>query len=59
MTFCKFSPSYITSNKTIVDNVFINEFLPKAPDLCVKAYLLGLSKCSASDESENSLTFFA
>lgn len=59
MTFCKFSPSYQTSHKTIVDNAFINDFLPKAPDLCVKAYLLGLSKCQSADSDDNSLTFFA
>lgn len=59
MSFCKFSPGYVSNNKTIVDNVFINEYLPKAPDLCVKAYLLGLSKCSSPDETDNSLEFFA
>ena len=59
MSFCKFSPGYVLSNKTLVDNTFINEYLPKAPDLCVKAYLLGLSKCSSSDEADNSLEFFA
>ncbi len=59
MSFCKFSPSYQTSNKTIVDNTFINEFLPKAPDMCVKIYLLGLSKCSSPDDNENSLSYFA
>ena len=59
MSFCKFSPSYQTSNKTIVDNTFINEFLPKAPDMCVKIYLLGLSKCSSPDDSENNLSYFA
>ena len=58
MTFCKFSPSYQASNKTAVDNVFINEFLPKAPDLAVKAYLLGLSKCNSADETENTMEFF-
>ena len=58
MTFCKFSPSYQANNKTAVDNVFINDFLPKAPDLAVKAYLLGLSKCSNADDSENSMEFF-
>lgn len=57
MTFCKYSPSYKTSNKTIIDNVFITDYLPKAPDMCVKAYLLGLSKCC--DEDDNSLKFFA
>ena len=59
MSFCKFSPSYQTSNKTVVDNAFINNFLPKAPDLCVKAYLLGLSKCQNADNETNSLSFFA
>ena len=59
MSFCKFSPSYQTSNKTIVDNTFINEFLPKAPDMCVKIFLLGLSKCSSPDDNENSLSYFA
>lgn len=59
MSFCKFSPGYVANNKTIIDNVFINEYLPKAPDLCVKAYLLGLSKCYSADATENSLEFFA
>lgn len=58
MTFCKFSPSYQSANKTSVDNVFINDFLPKAPDLAVKAYLLGLMKCSSADESENTMEYF-
>lgn len=58
MSFCKFSPSYASDNKIIIDNVFINEFLPSAPDLCVKAYLLGLSKCNDSNEDENTLQFF-
>lgn len=59
MTFCKFSPSYQTKNQTMVDNVFITNFLPKAPDLCVKAYLLGLCKCGLADDDENSLEYFA
>ena len=59
MSFCKFSPGYVANNKTIIDNIFIDEYLPKAPDLCVKAYLLGLSKCSNADENDNSLEFFA
>lgn len=58
MTFCKFSPSYSTNNQTLIDNVFIKEFLPSAPDLCVKAYILGLSKCYNSD-NDNTLTYFS
>lgn len=59
MTFCKYSPSYQAKNQTMVDNAFIYNFLPKAPDMCVKAYLLGLSKCNSADDSENNLEFFA
>ncbi|MBR6779343.1 MAG: DnaD domain protein [Clostridia bacterium] len=59
MTFCKFSPSYQANNQTSVDNIFINDFLPKAPDMCVKVYLLGLSKCNNADDTDNSLDFFA
>lgn len=59
MSFCKFSPGYVSNNKTIIDNTFINEYLPKAPDLCVKAYILGLSKCSSADDNDNSLEFFS
>ena len=59
MAFCKFSPSFQNKNQTVVDNVFITEFLPKAPDLCVKAYLLGLHKCGLADETTNSLDYFA
>lgn len=59
MAFCKYSQSFSADNKTLVDNVFINEFLPKAPDLCVKAYILGLCKCSNPDTDDNSLESFA
>ena len=59
MSFCRFSPSYIADNKIVIDNIFINEFLPSAPDLCVKAYLLGLSKCNNADDNENTLKYFS
>jgi DnaD/phage-associated family protein len=58
MAFCKFSPSFQAKNQTVIDNVFITDFLPKAPDLCVKAYLLGLQKCSSSDDSTNNMEYF-
>ena len=59
MSFCKFSSSYQTKNQTLIDNVFITDFLPKAPDLCVKAYLLGLHKCNIADDMDNNLEYFA
>lgn len=59
MSFCKFSSEYIIENKTAVDNVFINDFLPFANDACVKVYLYGLMKCSSSNQSDNSLERFS
>ena len=59
MAFCKFSASYQSKNQTVIDNLFITDFLPKAPDLCVKAYLLGLCKCSTGEDCENSLEYFS
>jgi len=58
MAFCKFSPSFNLNNKVIIDSAFITDFLPKAPDLAVKVYLMGLNKCSADDEN-NTLEYFA
>ena len=58
MAFCKFSPSFNSNNKVIIDSAFITDFLPKAPDLAVKVYLMGLNKCSADDEN-NTLEYFA
>jgi DnaD/phage-associated family protein len=43
----------------VVDNIFINNFLPDAPDLCVKVYLMGLSKCANSIAPDNNITNFA
>lgn len=59
MCLCKYSSSYIINDKTVVDNIFINNFLPDAPDLCVKVYLMGLSKCANSIAPDNNLTNFA
>ena len=59
MCLCKYSSSYIINDKTVVDNIFINNFLPDAPDLCVKVYLMGLSKCANSIAPDNNLSNFA
>lgn len=59
MCLCKYSSSYIINDKTVVDNIFINNFLPDAPDLCVKVYLMGLSKCANSIAADNNISNFA
>ena len=59
MSFCKFSSSYVISDKTVVDNIFINDFLPYAPNNCVKVYLMGLSKCANASAIDNNIENFA
>lgn len=59
MAFCKFSSSYVIADKTVVDNIFINDFLPYAPDHCVKVYLMGLSKCNNASAMDNNIENFA
>lgn len=59
MSFCKFSSQSIINNKTEVDNIFINDFLPYAPDNAVKVYLYGLYKCNSSSSYDNTLESFA
>ncbi len=59
MAFCKFSSEYVSNNSVQLDNRFINEFLPSAPENCTKVYLLGLYKCNNADQSDNNVESFA
>ena len=45
MSFCSFSKETQNSNKTIIDNTFIANYLPSAPDNAVKVYIYGLYLC--------------
>lgn len=58
MAFCKYSTDSINSSSTLVDNIFIEQYLPYSPEICVKAYLLGLHRCQSSD-FDNSIENFA
>ncbi len=55
MALCSFSSSLAMESCTLVDNTFINEFLPLAPDTAVKVYLYGLSLCNSPSRDDNSL----
>lgn len=59
MAFCKFSPQVINSTCLNVDNNFITQYMPYAPDSCVKVYLLGLYRCNNPESFNNTLTDFA
>jgi len=55
MALCSFSSSLAMESSTIIDNTFINEFLPSAPENAVKVYLYGLALCSTPHRDDNSL----
>lgn len=59
MAFCKYGSEFIANNKTEIDNIFINDYLPNAPEMCVKVYLYGLYLCANGDTMDNNLTSFA
>ena len=59
MAFCKFGSEFIANNKTEIDNIFINDYLPSAPEMCVKVYLYGLYLCSSGETVDNNLSSFA
>lgn len=55
MALCSYSSSLTMHSSTLVDNTFINEFLPSAPDNAVKVYIYGLALCSMPNVDDNSL----
>ena len=55
MALCSFSSSLSMNSSTLIDNTFINEFLPAAPDNAVKVYIYGLTLCSNPNIDDNSL----
>ncbi len=59
MAFCKYSIDMIANNTTVVDNIFINNYLPYADAEAVKVYLYGLYKCQDSNSADNTLEHFS
>lgn len=53
MTFCEKEKQLIEGGVTAIDNTFIINYLPDAPDKCVAVYLLGLT-LSQSNGTDNS-----
>ncbi len=55
MALCSYSNKFIMEGLTIIDNTFLNEFLPQATGDDVKVYLYGLNLCSNPNQDDNSL----
>lgn len=58
MAFCKFSSSLFGASNVSVDAKFLNDYLPYAPENCVKVYLFGLLKCQNSASYDNTIENF-
>lgn len=59
MALCSFSDTYHIFDVTPVENLFIQEFMLKAPGDFVKVYIYGLSQCYRGENSENSIEAFS
>lgn len=55
MSLCEFSSDTHSGAFLVIENAFINDYLPLAPDGCVKVYLYGLHLCSSPNSSLNSI----
>lgn len=58
MAFCKYSSSLINSATISLDIKFLNDYVPIAPENCLKVYLFGLLKCQNSAEYDNTIENF-
>lgn len=55
MVLCSYSSRLALDGYTVLDNRFLNEFLPQATGDDVKIFLYGLSLCSKPNDEENNL----
>lgn len=58
MPLCCYRQTRSHNDRTVVENIFIREFLPAAPDGAVRVYLYGLMQCQ-SGTGASSLSSFA
>ncbi len=59
MSFCKLSSSAILYDVTPLENIFIQEFMLRAPGDFVKTYLYGLFQCLNPSIADDSIEAFA
>ena len=59
MPFCIYSQELLNTSFTLLENVFIKEYIPDAPSKCVEVYVYGLYLCSQSAAIDNSISVMA
>lgn len=55
LALCSYSSKLAMDGYTVIDNTFLNEFLPQATGDDVKVYLFGLNLCTNPNSDDNSL----
>lgn len=55
MALCSYSSKLAMDGYTVIDNTFLNEFLPQATGEDVKVYLYGLNLCANPNTDDNCL----
>lgn len=55
MSLCSYSSDTHYGSFLVIENTFINDYLPSAPEFCVKVYLYGLYLCSTPNSIENTV----
>ena len=58
MPLCSYQQAPDRNDRTVVENIFLREFMPAAPEGAVKAYLYGLMQCQQGTGA-GSLSAFA
>ena len=58
MAFCKYSSGFVANSSITIDASFLNDFVPYAPENCLKVYLFGLLKCQNSSSYDNTIENF-
>ena len=59
MPFCIYSQELLNTSFTLLENVFIKEYIPDAPTKCVEVYVYGLYLCNQSATVDNSISVMA
>ena len=59
MPFCRFTNEYLIDNYTFIDNLFVSEYLPYAPENAVRVYVYGLFLCSNPSLGDNNIESMA
>lgn len=55
MALCKFSSEQLIDGYTMLDNLFIHQYLPVADEFAVKVYVYGLFQCKNITGKDNSI----